>query len=116
MSEPIHGLSPADLRRWSDLSPTGLPCREHSSTVVEQVCYWHTKRQHLEGRHVSLEARRWIGFDEPQPEPRWNTDRGWRSAEDALRVVSREDERDEERYRGIRWLVQLGTTTAELSV
>lgn len=116
MNSPLHPLISADQRRTADLSPTGLPCPEHSSTTIDGRCYWHLKSAHLRGEHVSLEARNWVGFDQSDPEPEWNTDRGWRSAEHALRTVAREDEEREAAMRGVRWLVDLGEATMELSV
>lgn len=116
VSEPIHALAPADLRRYGDLSlQPASRAPEHSSTVIGDRCYWHLKRAHLEGKHVPLEARQWCGFDLPESDPGWSEDR-WHSAEDVLRTVAREGEEREAQVRGIRWLVDLDGTERELSV
>lgn len=95
--------------------PLGIPCPGHSSTTIAGRCYWHHKAAHLLGEDVSLEARQWCGFDLPELEPRWNTDRGWREAEDVLRTVT-QDDADYERFRGVRWIIDLGEQTMEMSV
>lgn len=114
-TRPLHSLASGAYPRTEGLSPLGLPCPEHASMTLDGKCYWHTKAAHLRGEHVPLVARRWCGFDLPQPDPGWNADRGWRSAEDVLRAVTRNEEREAE-FRGLRWLVDLGGETRELMV
>lgn len=108
---PLHPLAPGTYPRTGDLSPTGLPCPEHASMTLDDRCYWHAKAAHLRGEHVSLEARQWCGFDLPQPNPGWRTDRGWRALPDELRAL-RTDARDQydEVVEDMRIVLSVGTT------
>lgn len=117
MTKPLHSLASPDLPRWEGIRPTGLPCREHAGGVlVDDRCYWCHKRSWLQGGHLSREALVYVGAIDPFPPDRlWRSHRGWRSLPEELRAMVRDQEREAE-VRGIRYLVDLGEQTAELSV
>lgn len=104
--------------RWhpntAGLRPLGL---DAPGLRVGGRTYWQLKLDWFADRHLTPEQLAYIGAVDPflDGDSEWRTDRGWRRAEDALRTVT-QDDADYERYRGVRWLIDLGDATMELSV
>lgn len=105
--------------RWhpntAELRPLGL---DAPGMRVGGRTYWQIKLDWFADRHLSPEQLAFVGAEDPFLDgdaDRWRTDRGWRSAEDAMRTVTRDDEDYYEKVQGVRWLADLGDATWELS-